>query len=94
MLNSIIPGSKNYILCYYVNRTHQIQMARIANLPKCKFEKVVFPQQRLMFEALPDAILEVHTFRNNKLILSNQIGCKFLSVQEEITYNPLTSDIA
>ena len=94
MLNSIIPDSQNYILCYYVNQTHQIQITRITNLSNHTFEKIVFPQQRLLFQTLPDAILEIHTLRGNQLILLNLIECHLLSVQEKINSSKLEFGIA
>lgn len=94
MMKTSIPDLNNYILCYYVNRTNQIQITRIVNIPNSKFERVVFPQQRLMFGTLPSAILEIHTLRGNKLILLNLIECNLLSVQEKINDNQLEVGIA
>jgi Domain of unknown function (DUF1830) len=72
----------NAILCCYVNATSQIQIARITNIPNWYFERVVFPGQRLVFEALPSALLEIHTGMMASAILSDTISCKELSVQE------------
>lgn len=49
----------NRILCYYMNPTNQIQIARIVDIPNWFFERVVFPKQRLCFEAIPDAYVEI-----------------------------------
>lgn len=43
------------------NATHQIQVVRIGNIPNWYFERVMFPGQRLMFEAAAEAVLEIHT---------------------------------
>lgn len=68
------------ILCCYINTTSKIQIARIANISNCYFERVVFPGQRLLFEALPDAQLEIHTGMMVTAILSDQIPCDRLRV--------------
>ncbi len=71
------------ILCYYENVTNQIQLARIVNVPDWLYEKVVFPGQRLLFEALPDALLEVHIC-TPKLTLHDRIPCLRLQVREQV----------
>ncbi|MBD2327377.1 DUF1830 domain-containing protein [Alkalinema sp. FACHB-956] len=69
------------LVCCYVNVTSQIQIVRITNIPKWYFERVVFPGQRLMFEALPEALLEIHTGMMASAILSDTIPCHKLCVQ-------------
>jgi Domain of unknown function (DUF1830) len=73
------------ILCYYANLTHKIQVVRIENIPNWYFEKVVFPGQRMMFEALPEAVLEIHTGAVASSILSDKISCYVLRVIEEVS---------
>ncbi|BAW97516.1 hypothetical protein NIES970_24680 [[Synechococcus] sp. NIES-970] len=71
-----IPNDDNKtLLCCYVNATSQIQVARITNVEDWYFERVVFPGQRLIFEALPEAILEIHTGMMASAILSDTIPC-------------------
>lgn len=48
------------ILCYYANTSNQLQIARIKNIPGWRFERLIFPQERLLFEALPEALLEIY----------------------------------
>lgn len=69
-------------LCCYVNATSQIQVARITNIPNWYFERVVFPGQRLVFETIPKALLEIHTGMMASAILSDTIPCERLRVQE------------
>ncbi|MBW4472269.1 MAG: DUF1830 domain-containing protein [Stenomitos rutilans HA7619-LM2] len=69
------------ILCYYENATNQVQIARIINIPNWLFERVVFPRQRLLFEALPDALLEVRT-HSSTIPLLDHIPCLRLQVRE------------
>lgn len=70
-------------LCCYVNATSKIQIARITNIPNWYFERVVFPGQRLVFEALPQALLEIHSGMMSA-ILADTIPCDRLHVEEEL----------
>lgn len=71
------------VLCCYVNATNQIQVARITNIANWYFERVVFPGQRLVFEAVPDALLEIHSGMMASAILSDTIPCQRLCINEE-----------
>ncbi|NJK99741.1 MAG: DUF1830 domain-containing protein [Spirulinaceae cyanobacterium RM2_2_10] len=76
-----VPSSaSNPVLCCYVNATSQIQVARITNIDNWYFERVVFPGQRLVFEALPDALLEIHSGMMASAILSDTIPCERLRI--------------
>lgn len=68
------------ILCYYENASSQVQIARVANIPNEVFERVIFPRERLLFEALPEALLEVRT--STSAMLLDQIPCLSLQVKE------------
>ncbi|MDX2216289.1 MAG: DUF1830 domain-containing protein [Oculatellaceae cyanobacterium bins.114] len=70
------------VLCCYVNATSQIQIARIVNIANWYFERVVFPGQRLMFEAPTHAQLEIHVGNLATSILADHIACEKLQVQE------------
>jgi hypothetical protein len=76
------------IMCCYVNATSKIQVARITNIPNWYFERVVFPGQRLIFEAVPDALLEIHTGMMVSSILSDTIPCQQLQVSEPVLTVP------
>ena len=84
MFTPLLSKHPARILCCYVNATSTIQIARIANIPSWYFERVVFPWQRLLFEALPEAQLEVHTSTAPSEILSDKILCKLLRVNEAV----------
>ncbi|MBE9115139.1 DUF1830 domain-containing protein [Lusitaniella coriacea LEGE 07157] len=87
-----VPDSEvSALLCCYVNATSQIQVARITNIPNWYFERVVFPGQRLVFEALPEALLEIHTGMMASAILSDSIPCERLYVIEETNDDRATS---
>lgn len=70
-------------LCCYVNATSKIQIARITNVPNWYFERVVFPGQRLIFEAVSYAHLEIHTGMMASAILSDRIPCDRLCIDME-----------
>ncbi|MEA5510655.1 DUF1830 domain-containing protein [Crocosphaera sp. UHCC 0190] len=82
ILDPIPTGQRNALLCCYVNATNQIQVVRITNLPKWYFERVVFPGQRLVFETLPKAQLEIHTGMMASAILSDTIPCERLCIND------------
>ena len=71
------------LLCCYVNATSKIQIARVSNVPNWYFERVVFPGQRLLFEAVPTALLEIHTGMMASAILSDTIPCQRLRVEAD-----------
>ncbi|MGL5510778.1 MAG: DUF1830 domain-containing protein [Microcoleaceae cyanobacterium] len=80
ILDPLPSDAAGKILCCYVNATSQIQIARVTNLPNWYFERVVFPGQRLVFEALPIALLEIHTGMMASSILSDKIPCDRLRI--------------
>jgi hypothetical protein len=82
ILDPIPNGHRNSILCCYVNATSQIQVVRITNIQNWYFERVVFPGQRLVFEALAEALLEIHTGMMASAILSDTIPCDRLCIND------------
>ncbi|MEM9213065.1 MAG: DUF1830 domain-containing protein [Cyanobacteria bacterium P01_F01_bin.150] len=77
-----VPLNCPELCCCYVNRSSKIQIVRITNVENWYFERVVFPGQRLMFEAPSDALLEVHCGMIASSILSDTIPCTRLSLQD------------
>lgn len=85
ILDSISSTKSSRILCSYANVTNQIQIARIANIPSWYFERVVFPQEYLLFEAPPDARLEIYRGGDSgTTLLWDQIECDRLQVRENV----------
>ena len=84
MSDQLASKDNNQILCYYANVTHLVQVVRIGNIPNWYMERVIFPGQRLMFEAPAEAVLEIHTGVVPSAILSDQIPCYVLRVIEEV----------
>ena len=85
MSDQLSYKGNNQILCYYANVTNLVQVVRIGNIPNWYFERVLFPGQRLMFEAAAEAVLEIHTGAVASAILSDKIPCYVLRVIEEVT---------
>jgi hypothetical protein len=88
ILDPIPSEDKARVLCCYVNATSSIQVVRITDVPNWYFERVVFPGQRLMFEAPQEAHLEVHTGMMASAILSDTIPCGKLTMMV-VSENPV-----
>ena len=93
ILDSLPHGENDSILCCYVNATSAIQIARITNIPNWYFERVVFPGQRLVFEAISQALLEIHTGMMASAILSDTIPCTRLGIDQQTTAESRTSKV-
>jgi len=87
ILDTLPPEQSGRILCCYVNATSKIQVARISNIPNWYFERVVFPGQRLVFETPREAQLEIHTGMMASAILSDNIPCDRLAIEEANSYD-------
>lgn len=84
ILDSLKDGSASgAVLCCYVNIASKVQIARITNIENWYFERVVFPGQRLMFQAPVEAQLEIHTGMMASSIMSDSIACSKLVVEDE-----------
>jgi hypothetical protein len=82
ILDPLPPEQSGKFLCCYVNATNKMQVARISNIPNWYFERVVFPGQRLVFEAPKEAQVEIHTGMMASAILSDTIPCDRLAISE------------
>lgn len=86
IFGSGLDGSIDSILCFYINSTSQIQIARITNIPNYYWDRIVFPGQKLMFTALMSAILEIDNSENTTTIGGrNWIPCHDLYIDESET---------
>ena len=81
-MNEVISEPDIRILCWYLNTTNKVQIARITNIPNWYFERTVFPGERLLFEALPEAQLEVCRSDETGAIVCERILCDRLRVEE------------
>ncbi len=48
-------------LCYYINNTTETQIIRVISESVCHFERIVFPQERVLFEALAESFLDIYS---------------------------------
>lgn len=80
-LDSLLDQDASRILCCYTNASNQIQVARISNIPGWYFERVVFPAQRLLFEAPHDAQLEIYTGTFASAVLAERRNCSQLQIE-------------
>ncbi|QZZ21466.1 DUF1830 domain-containing protein [Leptothermofonsia sichuanensis E412] len=82
-LDSLPSDFSRAVLCCYVNSSSRIQIVRITDVASWYFERVVFPGQRLLFEAPTEAHLEIHSNAIASAILADTIPCQRLQVQEQ-----------
>ncbi len=79
LTSSLAVDSSLRFLCSYANATDQMQIIRIINIPNLHWERVIFPRERLMFEALPEAKLEIQVAEATTRI----VHCQQLCVTEK-----------
>lgn len=79
---SLLDRWSDCILCYYVNASSRLQIAQIKNVPGLRFERLIFPQQRLLFEAFPEALLEIRSDADAYAAPIEQIPCLQLRVNQ------------
>lgn len=80
ILNRLPDKCGLQILCSYKNKTPTVQIIRITNIPNWYFERVIFPGELLLFEALPEAVLEIYSSDEIRPILSDRFLCDWLRV--------------
>ncbi len=69
------------ILCFYQNSTGKLQLARVQSQPS--LERLVFPGEKFMFEALPDGVLEIYTYTTSGMTLLKNVICQDLQVHQK-----------
>ena len=80
MLSSIENTTQKPAICCYVNTSTHVEIIRITNIRNWFFERVLFPGQRVVFEAPLTARLEIHTGMAISSILSETIDCQELQL--------------
>lgn len=63
---------EHLILCFYSNVTHNIQVLRLNTFESSTWERIIFPGERLMFEAQAQCKLEINTSEAGTLLISCQ----------------------
>lgn len=79
---STVEGS-HCILCFHINATNRIQSIRVKTIANTLFERVVFPRERLIFEATPEAYLEIYSSNEDYII----VPCQQLTITESFLEN-------
>ncbi|WP_299407713.1 DUF1830 domain-containing protein [Acaryochloris sp. IP29b_bin.148] len=74
------------MLCSYVNQTPFLEIIRISNIQNWYFEKVVFPQQRILFTCDLQGILEIYSSEFSTALLVDKIACQLLQVKTTEEY--------
>ena len=64
-------------LCCYTNTTSHVQIIRLVNQSHTNWQRVVFPGERLMFEAGYDSNLEIQVSEG----IASLVNCKKLLVR-------------
>lgn len=80
--NSKLFPQTSTILCYYFNSSNTIQHIRVGNGNNYSLEKIIFPQQRILFEAIPEGMLEVHTKQQDQQLLEEVFSCLNLKANQ------------
>lgn len=89
---SLSSHGSERILCYYANTTTQLQIARITDIPGWRFERLIFPGQRVLFEAIPAALLKIYAGTAATVVPLEQIPCFRLQVNESPLLSGKTAD--
>ena len=71
------------VLCCYVNATKRIQVVRLSHLSEGDWEHILFPAQNFMFEAPPEAMLEVYKSPTLSITPPEYIHCRTLQVRSD-----------
>lgn len=83
ILSPLPPDQTFRILCAYQNTSSHIQIIRISNISDWYFERVVFPGERLLFESVPEANLEVYSGKHVGAMVMDTLSCQSLQVQQK-----------
>lgn len=76
---SLQAKGRQRLLCSYSNPTGHAQIIRVSDISSW-YERVVFPGEGLLFEALPEAYLEIHSPELPSAILADKIPCSQLAI--------------
>lgn len=90
ILDALPDHYRNRTLCSYRNGSGQIQVVRIVNIPDWKFERVVFPGDRILFEAVLEATLQVHSKSPFGIPHITHIPCFALRILEKSEFSAVS----
>lgn len=80
---SQMSNSLDLVLCYYVNTTATLQTSCISGGVDATLKRLIFPQQRFLFEAPLKATLEIRTYSSSGETVVH-IPCAQLQVNQRM----------
>ena len=63
------------MLCHYYNSTHKMQLVRVVDSDDYSEEKLVFPNQRILFSGINEGRVEVYSEHKGKKVLEKILYC-------------------
>ena len=81
IIDAVPSQYPNKILCGHHNISSRLQVMKITNIPHWSFERIVFPGEIRLFEAMPEAILEIYDGNGITTVPCQQISCKTIQLQ-------------
>ena len=87
---TVNPTAK--ILCYYTNSTSKVQIIRVTKAEKLNLEKIIFPRQRVLFEATTEEQLEIHTNQAGKKRIAQIVPCQNLRA-DRLEFSRVTDNL-
>lgn len=82
-MESVASKTGKHVLCYFANPTSNILILRSAHRQSQTFERIVFPGERLFFEAGSRDSLEVYQSGSSGLDLVETMRCDRLQVNAD-----------
>lgn len=79
-----VAASADPILCFYINKTPQTQVVRLDQNGGYPCDRIMRPNEHLLFEADPDAILEIHRLIGDHALQRTLLPCKDLRVSNDL----------
>ena len=77
--DSHVAKGRQRILCCYSNESEHPQIIRVSDITSW-YERVIFPGEELLFEALPEARMEINSNETPNSILVDEFNCSQLAV--------------
>lgn len=81
MAQTYLTQNSSESIYSYKNRTHQLQIMRITNIPNWYYERIVFPNRYLLFHAPTGAKLEIHDGKPITAVIEDTIDCASLKLR-------------
>ncbi len=72
------------MLCFYKNKSTQTQVVRFTQTGNKLCDRIIRPKEHVLFEAEPQAVLEIHQLTANHTLLLKTFPCRDLKVSNEL----------